>query len=41
MSNCSGTKGKVKWTQDANGLKADLPVEQPSQHAVTLKIAMA
>ena len=36
-----GRKGKLKFTQDANGLKVDLPGEKPSDHAVTLKIAMA
>ena len=36
-----GHKGKVKWTQDANGLKVDMPEQKPSEHAVTLKIAMA
>ena len=36
-----GHKGKLKWTQGANGLAVELPVEKPSEHAVTLKIAMA
>jgi alpha-L-fucosidase len=36
-----GHKGKLKWSQDANGLSVALPVEKPSEHAVTLKIERA
>ena len=36
-----GFKGKVKWTQDENGLTVQLPEQKPSDHAVTLKIAGA
>jgi alpha-L-fucosidase len=36
-----GFKGKVKWTQDENGLTVQLPAQKPSDHAVTLKIAGA
>lgn len=36
-----GHKGKLKWTQDDAGLKVDLPEQKPSEHAVTLKIALA
>ena len=36
-----GHKGKLKWTQDASALKVELPAEKPSDHAVTLKIALA
>jgi alpha-L-fucosidase len=36
-----GFKGKVKWTQDENGLTVQLPAQKPSDHAVGLKIAGA
>ena len=36
-----GHKGKVKWSQDSNGLTVALPAEKPSDHAVTLKIERA
>jgi len=36
-----GHKGKLKWTQDATALKIQMPAEKPSDHAVTLKIALA
>ena len=36
-----GFKGKVKWTQDGNGLSVQMPEQKPSDHAVTLKIAGA
>ena len=39
--NCWGFKGKLKWTQDEAGLKVELPEEKPSDHAVTLKVALA
>jgi alpha-L-fucosidase len=34
-----GHKGKLKWSQDAAGLKVTMPAEKPSDYAVTLKIA--
>jgi alpha-L-fucosidase len=36
-----GHKGKLKWSQDAAGLKVAMPAEKPCDLAVTLKIAMA
>jgi alpha-L-fucosidase len=36
-----GHKGKLKWTQDASGLKVDLPEQKPSDYAMTLRIALA
>jgi alpha-L-fucosidase len=36
-----GHKGKVKWSQDAAGLKVELPEQKPSDHAIGLKIALA
>ncbi len=36
-----GHKGKLKWTQQDAGLKVAMPVEKPSDHAVTLKIALS
>jgi alpha-L-fucosidase len=35
-----GYKGKLKWTQDEGGLKVEMPGEKPSEHAVTLKVAL-
>jgi alpha-L-fucosidase len=35
-----GYKGKLKWTQDEAGLRVELPEEKPSEHAVTLKVAL-
>jgi alpha-L-fucosidase len=35
-----GFKGKVKWSQDEAGLKVEMPEEKPSEHAVTLKVAL-
>jgi len=35
-----GFKGKLKWTQDEAGLKVEMPEEKPSDHAVTLKVAL-
>jgi alpha-L-fucosidase len=35
-----GHKGKLTWTQDEAGLKVELPEEKPSDHAVTLKVAL-
>lgn len=34
-----GYSGKLKWTQDAEGLKVELPPEKPSDHAVVLKVS--
>jgi alpha-L-fucosidase len=36
-----GHKGKLKWTHDATGLKVQMPDRQPSEHAITLRIALA
>ena len=33
-----GFKGKVKWTQDENGLTVEMPPQKPCDHAVALKI---
>jgi alpha-L-fucosidase len=33
-----GHKGDLKFTQDAEGLKVNMPAEQPCQFAFTLKI---
>src|ERR1017187_8834271 len=33
-----GFKGKVKWTQDENGLTVQLPPQKPSDHAIALKV---
>jgi hypothetical protein len=33
-----GFNGEVKWSQDEEGLTADLPEQKPSDHAVALKI---
>lgn len=33
-----GYKGKLKWKQTHEGLEVDLPDQQPSEHAVALKI---
>ncbi len=33
-----GFKGKLKWTQDENGLTVQLPPEKPADHAVCLKV---
>jgi alpha-L-fucosidase len=34
-----GFAGKIKWTQDSEGLKVELPPEKPSEHAVVLKVS--
>ena len=34
-----GTKTSLKWTQNENGLKIQLPNEQPCEYAFTLKIS--
>jgi alpha-L-fucosidase len=36
-----GHKGKLKWTQAADGLKIDLPQERPSDYGVTFKVIAA
>jgi alpha-L-fucosidase len=33
-----GFKGKLKWTQDQNGLTVQLPEQKPSDHAIALKV---
>jgi alpha-L-fucosidase len=33
-----GFKGKVKWTQDENGLTVQMPPQKPSDHAIALKV---
>jgi alpha-L-fucosidase len=35
-----GHKGKLKWSQEEAGLRVRMPVEKPSDYAVTLKITM-
>jgi alpha-L-fucosidase len=35
-----GHRGKLKYTQDASGLKVTMPPEKPCEHAVTLKLAV-
>jgi alpha-L-fucosidase len=36
-----GYKGRLRWKQEADGLKVQLPVEKPCDHAVALKIVTA
>ena len=36
-----GFKGKVKWTQGADGLKVEMPPVRPCDHAIALKITGA
>jgi alpha-L-fucosidase len=36
-----GHRAKVKWTQDEASLKVQMPEQKPSDHAITLKIALA
>ena len=36
-----GFKGKLKFTQDAAGLKVRMPAQKPCDHAVALKITGA
>ncbi len=36
-----GHKGNVKWTQDAAGLKVDLPSQKPCDHAIVCKVEKA
>jgi alpha-L-fucosidase len=33
-----GFKGKVKWTQDENGLTVQMPEQKPCDYAIALKI---
>jgi alpha-L-fucosidase len=35
-----GFRGKLKWKQDGTTLSVDMPAEKPSDHAVTLKVAV-
>jgi len=35
-----GSSGKLKFTQDATALRVQMPERKPSDHAITLKIAM-
>jgi len=34
-----GHAGRIKWSQDASGLRIALPAEKPCDHAVTFKVA--
>ena len=36
-----GFRGKVKWLQDASGLRIQMPAEKPCDHAIALKISLA
>jgi alpha-L-fucosidase len=36
-----GHQGHLAWTQEATGLRVQLPAEKPSDYAVTLKVAFA
>ena len=36
-----GHKGRIKWTQDAETLKLELPEQKPSEYAIAFKIALA
>jgi alpha-L-fucosidase len=36
-----GFKGKLKWTQGADGLKVQMPPAKPCDHVITLKITSA
>jgi alpha-L-fucosidase len=36
-----GFKGKLKWTQGADGLKVEMPPARPCDHAIALKITSA
>lgn len=36
-----GYDAKLRWKQDENGLRVDMPFEKPSDYAITLKIALA
>jgi len=34
-----GHQGRLTWTQEATGLRVQLPAEKPSDYAVTLKVS--
>jgi len=36
-----GHQGRLTWTQEATGLRVELPAEKPSDYAVTLKVTFA
>lgn len=36
-----GFKGKLQWTQDAEGLKVQMPAAKPCDYAITLKVSAA
>jgi alpha-L-fucosidase len=36
-----GFKGKLKWAQEAPGLRVQMPKQRPCDHAIALKIALA
>ena len=36
-----GRRGKVKWTQDAGGVKVDMPPQNPCHRAVAFKVELA
>ena len=36
-----GFKGKLQWTQGADGLKVQMPPAKPCDHVITLKITSA
>jgi alpha-L-fucosidase len=33
-----GHPGRLNWTQEATGLKVQLPAEKPSDYAITFKV---
>jgi alpha-L-fucosidase len=36
-----GFKGKVRWKQEATGLRVQMPAEKLSDYSITFKIALA
>jgi alpha-L-fucosidase len=36
-----GYDGKLQWTQEAQGLRVQMPAAKPSDHAIALKISPA
>ena len=36
-----GFKGKVRWAQEATGLRVQMPAEKLSDYSIALKIALA
>jgi len=36
-----GFGGKLQWTQEAGGLRVQMPPAKPCNHAITLKISGA